>query len=392
MSQRYICNGAIIKCSKCPTFIRLRVLPDRSVILTENNYYANIDDHRNGDNISSFGLCYSLDFPSTKAATAANHGTLTPTTCNPGTWFPWENGNGAYLVRNYPALQTDSYCKCIYGGIITIVKDGQVPGMHNVDLTRKQVNEDSTDKESSSNGCGLDVVDFIPVVGSIRDIGEGLATGSWGMVAFGATFLVLDIAGLFTAGTANVGITAAKTAAKAGMKAASKGAIKKTAVKGVAKQSSKRFLEITAKDGIENTVELSDEYLDLLGDGVMKNAGRNIFEVTTQVAETGAKEAPKVIKAIKQEVKSNSKVKECLIGVLEKGKNQMKAASEYGKLYMERSKRVLKNSFKCKSQEVDKFAELSKQEQIIKKEEAYWDKFGHILPSNEPLPFFSKNA
>lgn len=341
MSVQYICDGAIIKCSYGNAITNLRVSPDRTVTLTEGNY-GNVSDHESMENIPSFGLCSSLKYPPTKAATDANHGSLTPMRCKPGTMQLWEGGNNSYLVRNYPALQSTSYCKCIYGGIIKFVNNGQQSEQFEMEGIQAMQKEDVLDQvtDVGNNDKGLDAIDFIPVVGSIRDIGEGIAAGSLGMVAFGTVFLIFDVVGLFTAGTANVGITATKTAAKAGMKSVAKSTIKTTIKNDVAKESGKQLVKFTAKDLSKETPKISAELAEEFGKEAMRNAGRNIFEVNTKVAETGAKNVSKSPKAEQQVLLKTSlvTVKEGLVKVTK----QMKDVAKNGREYLNSGTRVIK--------------------------------------------------
>ena len=146
MSVQYICDGAIIQCTYGSSMTKLRVFPNRTITLTEGNY-GNISDHNSMKNIPSFGLCSSLRYPRTKAATDANHGSLTPRPCEPGTMQLWEGGNDSYLVRNYPALQSNSYCKCIYGGIIKFVNNGQQSEQFTIESIPAMQKEDALNKE-----------------------------------------------------------------------------------------------------------------------------------------------------------------------------------------------------------------------------------------------------
>ena len=87
---------------------------------------ANISDHTSMYNIWPFGRCRTICYPSTGAATAAAHGKLTPMPCVPGTVTKWLNGKNDYIIKGKPALLKSSYCRCQWGGIITIINDGQI--------------------------------------------------------------------------------------------------------------------------------------------------------------------------------------------------------------------------------------------------------------------------
>lgn len=120
----YVCSGATMKCSFGDKNAKLTVYPDRTVFLT-GQPMANITDHTSLYNVAPFGKCHTTGYPSTAAATAAAHGKLTPMPCVPGTVSNWIKGKDDYIIKGDPALLKSSYCKCCYGGVITIVDDGQ---------------------------------------------------------------------------------------------------------------------------------------------------------------------------------------------------------------------------------------------------------------------------
>lgn len=127
MSDSYVCSKAKIKCSCGDKISTLTVFPDRTILLT-GEPQANISDHISMRNIAPFGKCHTTRYPATGAATAANHGKLTPMPCVPNTPFPWMGGKNDVLLKGEPALLKTSKCKCIYGGTITITHDGQTVG------------------------------------------------------------------------------------------------------------------------------------------------------------------------------------------------------------------------------------------------------------------------
>ena len=125
MADSYVTSKATIKCSCGDKCSQLTVYPDRTVFLTEKPM-ANISDHISLYNIAPFGKCHTTSYPATGSATAANHGTLTPMPCVPGTVSEWLNGKDDYLIKGKSALLKSSYCRCQWGGIITITDEGQV--------------------------------------------------------------------------------------------------------------------------------------------------------------------------------------------------------------------------------------------------------------------------
>lgn len=135
MADSYVTSGATMKCSCGDKTAKLTVYPDRTVFLTEKPM-ANISDHVSMYNIAPFGKCRTTSYPPTGSATAANHGTLTPMPCVPGTISEWLQGKGDYIIKGKPALLKSSYCKCQWGGIITLTNDGQTD-TGDADLSRE---------------------------------------------------------------------------------------------------------------------------------------------------------------------------------------------------------------------------------------------------------------
>ncbi len=180
-SDSYVCSGATMRCSFGDKSARLMVYPDLTVFLT-GQPMANISDHTSLYNIAPFGKCHTTRYPATGAATAAAHGRLTPMPCVPGTKSNWRNGKNDYIIKGNPALLKSSYCKCCYGGIIRIVKDGQVD-TGTADLskqsietaeewTAKEQEELLEDKNALLDGIqtALDIAGFAPGVGAIPDL------------------------------------------------------------------------------------------------------------------------------------------------------------------------------------------------------------------------------
>ena len=181
MSDSYVTSGAKIKCSCGDKLSALTVYPDRTGFLSEKPV-ANVSDHTSMYNIAPFGKCHTTNYPPTGSATSANHGCLTPMPCVPGTHSKWQNGKNDYIIKGDAALLKSSYCRCCYGGIITIVDDGQVD-TGEADLSRKSVETEDDwkekeqeellkDKDALLDGLqtALDVAGFAPGVGAIADL------------------------------------------------------------------------------------------------------------------------------------------------------------------------------------------------------------------------------
>lgn len=125
MSDSFVCSGAMMRCTMGTSPAKLTVLPIRMVNLT-GKPQANISDKMTMVNLAPFGLCRSLAFPPTAAATAAALGTLTPTPCLHNTPMPWMGGKMDYLIKGQPALLKSCKCQCMWGGTISLMTDGQM--------------------------------------------------------------------------------------------------------------------------------------------------------------------------------------------------------------------------------------------------------------------------
>ena len=400
MCAEYINHGAKIKCTCGSKIANLQVLPDRTVTLTDG-HYANISDHQSMINIPPFGVCSSLKYPPTKLATDAHHGSLTPMPCKPGTYSLWENGNNTYIIRNFPALLTCSSCRCIYGGVITIVTDGQIPNEYKsaqVKALQQEVIEEQISE--SKDDSGLDVIDFIPVVGSIRDIGDGIAAGSMGLIALGTVFLVADVVGIvgscFSGGAASVGITAAKSSIKAGVKVAAKNVAKESAQQAikqgekkllesttkatteqVVNQSGKSFLELTARSTAEGATKLSVEAAEELGEAAFKELSPNIFKpnifkIETKIAETGAKEVPKTAKPNSQLIENTNELGKLAKETLDTTMQQLKKVAEAGRECLNAAGHQIERDYGIKKGVKDFFNNIEKiQTELPKAQKQY---------------------
>lgn len=226
-ADSYVCSGATLKCSFGDKNSKLSVYPDRTVFLTERPM-ANISDHTSMYNIWPFGKCRTVSYPSTGSATAAAHGKLTPMPCIPGTVTEWLNGKSDYIIKGKPALLKSSYCRCQWGGIITIIDDGQVD-TGSADMNRAPTETFETwdmavkdiempDVNSILDGLqlGLSVAGFVPGLGAIPDLlnaAISAARGNWadaGLSIVSAIPLIGDI----TTGIkfVKIGVNTAKTA------------------------------------------------------------------------------------------------------------------------------------------------------------------------------------
>ncbi len=240
MSDSYVTSKAVLKCTFGSKTSNLTVLPSRTVNLT-GKPDANVSDHIPMTNIAPFGKCRTVCFPPTGAATAANHGRLTPMPCVPGTVSEWMNGKNDYLIKGKPALLKSSICRCQWGGVISIVSDGQVdtgPADLSKELAKseEQIKAETEEKlkvdpEAVLDGIqlALDAAGFVPGLGAIPDLANAAISacrGDWtgaGLSVLAAVPIVGDAAA--GAKLAQKGLKAAKAAKKAGtpVKAANMG-------------------------------------------------------------------------------------------------------------------------------------------------------------------------
>ena len=228
MADSYVCSTATLKCSFGDCTAKLTVYPDRTVFLTGQSM-ANTSDHVSMYNIHPFGKCRTTSFPPTGSATSANNGCLTPMSCIPGTDTEWLNAKKDYRIKGKCALLSSSYCKCKYGGIITIIHDGQTPNGI-VDLEQEncvdqdQIEESqklTTDQVLDGIQLALDVAGFIPGVGAFADLTNAAISACRGDWVGAGMSLVAAVPGIGDAAAgaklAHKGVKMAKaTAATAG--------------------------------------------------------------------------------------------------------------------------------------------------------------------------------
>lgn len=230
MSDSYVTSKATLKCSFGDKTSKLTVYPDRTVELTTKPT-ANISDHISMYNIAPFGKCHTTCYPPTGSATAANHGHLTPMPCVPGTDTNWINGKDDYIIKGNPALLKSSYCRCKWGGVITITDDGQID-TGSADLSRENAKSEEEMKaeteekqkiepESVLDGIqlALDAAGLAPGVGAIPDLLNAsiyALRGDWGAAGLSVLAAVPIIGDAATAAKfAQKGVKAAKAVKQA---------------------------------------------------------------------------------------------------------------------------------------------------------------------------------
>jgi hypothetical protein len=118
--------GAVMQCSFGATPSSLVVIPKGPPVLAAGSLAASIMDFAPIANIPPFGMCRTPSNPTVAAATAAAQGVLTPMPCVPAIPAPWSPGCPTVSINNFPALNNNSKCNCLWGGIISITYPGQV--------------------------------------------------------------------------------------------------------------------------------------------------------------------------------------------------------------------------------------------------------------------------
>lgn len=272
MSDSYVTSKATLKCSFGDKTSKLTVYPDRTVELTTKPT-ANISDHISMYNIAPFGKCHTTCYPPTGSATAANHGHLTPMPCVPGTDTDWINGKDDYIIKGNPALLKSSYCRCKWGGVITITDDGQIDtGLADLSKESAKSEEDmkaeteekqKIEPESVLDGIqlALDAAGLAPGVGAIPDLLNASISalrGDWGAAGLSILAAVPVIGDAATAAKfAQKGVKAAKAAKKAEMAKTTTNIgqpfgilTAKPASTGVNHKVGQPFLSVTAKKGV----------------------------------------------------------------------------------------------------------------------------------------------
>lgn len=231
MSDSYVTSLATIRCTCGEKCAKLTVYPDRTVFLT-GKPMANISDHVSMYNIAPFGRCRTTAYPPTGSATAANKGVLTPMPCVPGTMTEWINGKSDYLVKGKPALLKSSYCRCQWGGIITVTNDGQVD-TGKADLSRasviseEELNRSAEEKrvldvDAVLDGIqtALDLAGFIPGVGAVPDLLNAAIYAARGDMANAGMSVLAAVPGIGDAAAgAKIAVKGVKAAKKAEMAA-----------------------------------------------------------------------------------------------------------------------------------------------------------------------------
>lgn len=302
--SNFICSGAKMQCSygSCPS--NLVVLPDRTVDLSVGSM-ANKVDRVPYKNIFPFGICSYL-------SAKAHH----PVTCNPATNSDWCICKEDVLVRNEPALTTNSFCKCQHGGIIKFIDDGQKETCYDASrepstllecgIEKKvEIIDDSKNKVQQTTGeewGWLDTVELIPVVGSVVGMGRSGMNGDWGMVALNAGFLVADVAGIVLLGSTMAASTATKASIKAGTKVLAKQTVKESAKEVAKSPKSLSLIESSSKNIFETYKGFGQKAVNEYVKNNQKAQGKTI------IGKTGGEAKPRIVERMTEFLDGTKKV------------------------------------------------------------------------------------
>ena len=186
MSKSYVASTAILKCSCGGYYSVLTISKSRRVTIGIKPV-ANISDN-NIINIHTFGTCMA-------------QGKSEP--CSPCTPNKWMNGKNNCLIQGSPALLDCSYLQCLFGGIITLLDNGQSPlnAKERIMLFNcmKEI-EDLTPFDNWYDRKFWDFVSFIPVLGSLTDAIRCFCKGNSVEGWVNVVFLVADVVTLLTTG------------------------------------------------------------------------------------------------------------------------------------------------------------------------------------------------
>lgn len=281
MADSYVCSKARIQCSCGDRISTLTVFPDRTIWLT-GEPQANISDHISMRNIAPFGKCHTTAYPATGSATAANHGKLTPMPCVPNTPFPWMGGKNDVLLKGDPALLKSSTCKCVYGGTISFVRDGQVDGTYQELTQEESLSQEELDQEAEVEltpeelldglQMALDAAGMFPGAGAIPDLLNACISACRGNWSDAGLSLFAAIPGI---GDAAGAVKIAKNGAKIAKKTKKAQGVAKKAVKGelepmhdaLSKGPDRKLAEARAKKfGSKYDPSRTGEYFDTAPD------------------------------------------------------------------------------------------------------------------------------
>ena len=120
---KYVCNGAMLKCSMGVSPATLIVIPP--TVNTEKKQMANMMDFVPVTNVPTFGMCNATTNPAVISATSAASGVHTPAPCVPALTTPWMGCKTNVMVRKAPAVLKNSTLMCTWLGKIEVTFEGQ---------------------------------------------------------------------------------------------------------------------------------------------------------------------------------------------------------------------------------------------------------------------------
>ena len=139
IEEKYLCNGALLKCSK-------GAAPSKMVVIPKNGYFINeqpvavVSDMKPMVNILSFGACQRENTPP----------------CTPVISAPWSNPVKGSLINGEATASEKGKLKCNFGGEITVIDAGQSGAGGYKTLGAKSSDEEDSKENKSSESTILD--------------------------------------------------------------------------------------------------------------------------------------------------------------------------------------------------------------------------------------------
>ena len=134
IEEKYLCNGAVLKCSK-------GVAPSNLVVLPKNGCFINqkpvavVSDMKPMLNILSFGACQRKHTPP----------------CTPIISAPWSNPVKGSLINGEATASEKGKLKCNFGGEISVIDAGQSGvGGHKSSGAKNSKNEQKSEENKDS--------------------------------------------------------------------------------------------------------------------------------------------------------------------------------------------------------------------------------------------------
>lgn len=121
--KKYVVRTAVVKCD-CGSMQSKLIIPQCHGVYIAGKPKLNINDYKEGENISHFGFCNSKPPDDTREKGSDEDGNEV-SICYPKITGPWIGGQENDLVDGVPALTDNCKNYCAFNGTITIVENKQ---------------------------------------------------------------------------------------------------------------------------------------------------------------------------------------------------------------------------------------------------------------------------